>query len=135
MKISQLLQEGYSGYLVQNSEELLNLIPPRYPKVIAHHITYLFPAKPNQIPPEVDGKASIVAEYWDDDIGIQALKVKINDSTIRPDGKNFHITWSLDPSKGAKPYMSNLLFQDSFVNQRSIDPPIIVQIKPQYFTK
>jgi hypothetical protein len=135
MKIAQLLQEGYTGYLVQNSKELLNLIPPRFPKIIAHHITYQFPAKPNQMPPAVDNTVDIVAEYWDDDVGIQALEVVVNGNSIRPDGKRFHITWSLDPAKGAKPVMSNVLLQNPAANKRLIQPPIPVQVQSHFFAR
>jgi len=46
-----------------------------------------------------------VVGYVDDGEGLEALVVSVNGSTERPDGKIYHITWSLN--EGRKPVESN----------------------------
>lgn len=133
MKLTQIIQEGYTGYLVLNRDHLLNQIPPKFPKVIAHHITFQFPGNPDQLPPETS-QAFVVGEAWDDEMGVQALVVEIEGNSIRPDGKQYHITWSLDPSKGAKPVMSNKLLANSKTNFQKIEPPIPILIQSKFFS-
>ena len=135
MTFKEIIQEaysGYSGYLLQNTNSLFDLIPPRYPKKIAHHITHKFPAKKYELPPQINS-AYIIAEYWDDEMGVQAVEVALNGNNIRPDGKKYHITWSLNPEKGAKPVMSNKLLFMSTSQKRSIDPPIVISVEPKFF--
>ncbi len=74
-------------------EGLLAAIPPAYGKVYADHITYQL-AKPGESMPELD-KAEIIG-IADDGKGLQAAIVRINGSLERPDGKIYHVTWSLD---------------------------------------
>lgn len=78
---------------------LMAMFPPQYPKIYADHITLKMgginsttPARPEKV--EVIGRA-------DDGNGLEALIVKVNDELKRPDGKIFHITWSLRPDKMA----------------------------------
>ena len=76
--------------------------------------------------------ANIVAEYWDDEMGVQAVEVELDGSSLRPDGKKYHITWSLDPSKGAKAVMSNKLLMGTS-KKKLIDPPIPIDLEPKFF--
>ena len=43
----------------------------------------------------------------DDGRGVQALVVRIDCAVARPDGSTYHVTWSLDRSRGRKPVDSN----------------------------
>lgn len=86
-------------------QRLLVAIPPTYPDVVAHHVTYQFPATDQDpLPGAVVGLILGVSDNRD---SVQALVVSINGSTRRPDGGTYHITWSLDRAKGARPVDSN----------------------------
>lgn len=114
MTFENFVKSGYTAYKLSDSSrhELLQHFNPKYPEVIAHHITYKFPAKSNdELPPDV--KEAHVIGYENGD-GIEAVVVEINGSTKRPDGKLYHITLSLDRAKGKKPVHSNDLVSKSF---------------------
>lgn len=103
--------EGYTAYVLDNDtrDALLQRFPPKYPSVVAHHITVQFGVNPTtaEVPPEADVK---VVGYVDSGDGLEALVVSINGSTTRADNKTYHITWSLIPEK-YKPVNSNDLLQ------------------------
>ena len=80
---------------------LLDAYPPRYAHVIADHVTL---SVSGAEPPAQAGDAVIVGRA-DDGVGVEALVVAINGSTARPDGKVWHITWSL--AEGRMPRESN----------------------------
>lgn len=82
----------YTGWLVDpgDREALLARFPPRYPVVVAHHVTLESGAAPGRaLPTETSGE--IVGEA-DDGAGVQALVVSIGGTTDRPDGSTYHIT-------------------------------------------
>ncbi|RAK59109.1 hypothetical protein DJ021_04485 [Phenylobacterium hankyongense] len=91
----------YSGWLVDPADRarLLERFAPRYPLVVAHHVTQKFGDRAATPPTETAGE--IVGEA-DDGAGVQALVVRIGGSTDRPDGSTYHITWSLGPGRSAK---------------------------------
>lgn len=84
-------------------EELLARFPPKWPDVIADHVT-LESGSDAELPAPV--KAAIVGEISDGE-GLQAMVVAIDGTTDRPDGSHYHITWSLDRAKGRRPVESN----------------------------
>ena len=79
--------------------ELLQQFPPRYPRVDADHVT-LRRAPPDAPLPE-QAEAEIVGRA-DDGAGVEAMVVRLNGTTDRPDGSTYHITWSLGPARAAK---------------------------------
>ena len=86
-------------------QRLLARFAPRWPDVIADHVT--LDAKADvRTPLPSSVSAQIVGEF-DDGEGLQALVVAVDGSTDRPDGSTYHITWSLDRSRGRKPVESN----------------------------
>ena len=91
----------YTGWLLdpRDREALLERFPPRYPEVVAHHVTQKFGDRAAQPPSETHGE--VVGEA-DDGLGVQALVVRIAGSTDRPDGSTYHVTWSLGPGRQAK---------------------------------
>ena len=114
MTFESFVKSGYTAYKLSDSSrhDLLQHFKPKYPEVIAHHITYKFPAKStDELPPDV--KEAHVIGYENGD-GIEAVVVEINGSTKRPDGKLYHITLSLDRAKGKKPVHSNDLVNKNF---------------------
>jgi len=100
---------AYTGWELSGTDraQLLTLIAPAYPDVIAHHITARFgdTTMPDAVEAEVVG-------FADDGVGVQALIVKINGSVKRPGGGVFHITWSIDRAAGRKPVDSNAVIAE-----------------------
>ena len=80
--------------------ELLRQFPPRYAGIDADHVT-LASEVPPDAPPPPPAEAEIVGRA-DDGAGVEALVVRLNGRTDRPDGSTFHITWSLGPGREAK---------------------------------
>jgi len=102
--------------------------PPKYADFIGHHITYNPGAKKtDKIPHEP--KSVVVVGYADDGESIEALVVEVNGKALRPDGKAYHITWSIDRSKGRKPAHSNALVAQGFETVA----PIGIKAKPDIF--
>ena len=91
---------GFSGrgWLLPEADRaaLLEQVPPAYSRVVAHHVTF---APEDQPTPEAEGGE--VVGVADDGAGVQALVVRINGTTDRPDGSVYHVTWSLEPHRGA----------------------------------
>ena len=93
------MNQNYTAYVLdQSSRDVLEKrFPPKYPKFIGHHVTVQHPVeKDAELPPSAQLK---VVGYVDSEDGLEALVVAINGNSTRPDGKIYHITWSLDPAK------------------------------------
>lgn len=85
--------------------ELLQLFPPKFPDIIADHVTLAAKVARNApLPAPVAGE---IVGRIDDGAGVEALVVRIDGTTDRPDGSTFHITWSLDKAKGRRAKESN----------------------------
>ena len=114
------------GWLLpaEERESLLALVPPRYPRVVAHHVT-LRPGvrKDHPLPPETVGR---VVGLSDDGRGVQALVVEIGGTTHRPGGSSFHITWSLGP--GRRPVESNDAIRE--LGWTPLVPPRPIRLHP-----
>ena len=91
---------AYSAYVLtpQSRDLLLQHFPPQFDKIVAHHCTYAFPDKIT--PPTI--QSILVIGYASND-QIECLVVTIDGSFQRPSGGIYHITWSLDSEKNAKP--------------------------------
>jgi hypothetical protein len=125
------LSSYYTGWLLpdQARHKLLAMFPPLFPEVVAHHITYEFPAKPMSILPSAT--EAQVFGYATDGVSLECLVVAIEGTTERPDGKTYHITWSLDREKGGRPFKSNLVLARQGFER--VYPPITIPIIPQRF--
>ncbi len=101
----------YTAYVLteETREALLELYPPKYDKVIAEHITVDF-GVPEGTPLPEGSWIKVIGEADSKD-GLQALVVSVDGAYQRPDGKVYHITWSLDADK-YKPVDSNELIAD-----------------------
>ena len=119
-------QKGYAGYALDTSsrKKLVDKFPPRFSKLIAHHITTSYGVTADAIPPAAN---AYVVGYASAD-GIETLIVKINGSTKRVDGADLHITWSLDPSK-RKPVDSNKVIRNGW----TAVSPLRIRVTPQFF--
>jgi len=100
-------RRGYQAFELDaaSRSHLAKIFPPKFPEFIGHHITYAFGVMSSDPLPEAS-RIQVVG-YACDPEGIEALVVSIDGTTERPDGKTFHITWSLDRSAGFKPVNSN----------------------------
>lgn len=125
----QKLRKGYNGYLLteRGREHLLAHIDPMHPDVIAHHVTHEFGVY-ESLPPETRS-VRVTAVASND--RVQAAIVKVNGTTQRGDGSFYHITVSIDRSKGAKPVDSNDLIRDSR-NWTAVEP-FDVEVEPKFF--
>jgi len=94
------------GWKLDRSEraQLLARFPPHWPHVIADHVTLA--RVPRGMPPPGPVQAEIVGSV-DDGEGLQALVVRLDGTTSRPDGSTYHITWSLDRAHGREARQSN----------------------------
>lgn len=123
---------GYTAYVLDDHsrQQLAKRFPPKFPQWIGHHITYEFGVPKGS--PEQYGVSQTckVVGYAEGD-GIEALVVAIGGVTTRPDGKTFHITWSLDRSKGRKPVDSNKIIEQN--GYTKVDP-IVVHTTFEYLT-
>jgi hypothetical protein len=116
MKITEIKMNtnNYTAYVLDDSARntLLAKFPPKYPKVVAHHVTVQFgvPAD-TEVPPPANVK---VIGYADSGDGLEALVCTVNGKAEREDGKRFHITWSLDPTKYSPVDSNKLLASNKF---------------------
>jgi hypothetical protein len=103
---------------------LLNLFSSAYPDVIADHVT-LSSGTDKKRPPK-DTSAEIIGQV-DDGAGVQAFVVKIDGTTDRPDGSTYHITWSIDRSKGRKARDSNDVIRT--LGWQELEQPMPITLK------
>jgi len=82
-------------------ERLLELVPPRYDRTVADHVTRRPFHENNAQPPPAIANARIVGRA-DDGAGVETLVVALDGTTMRPDGGTGHITWSLAEGRTAR---------------------------------
>lgn len=108
-------------------EQLLSRLAPRYPQVVADHVTLRAGvAADAALPPEV---SALIVGRSDDDRGVEALVVEIDGMTDRPDGGTYHITWSL--AEGREAIESNNVI--GLLGWERVEPAIRVLLHPQRF--
>ena len=114
------------GWLLDDADRaaLLARFPPRWPDVIAHHVT-LASKTADPLPPEEAGE---VVGHVDDGMGLEALVVAIGGTTDRPDGSTYHISWSLDCAAGRTAKQSNDVLRER--GWEPINAPITIQLIP-----
>lgn len=109
-------------------EDLLGRFPPRYDDVIADHVTLRSNALDEPLPQAVDAR---IVGRADDEDSLECMVVTIDGTTDRPDGSTFHITWSLDKSKGREARESNKVLKERGWSR--IDEAVPVNIEPARF--
>jgi 8-oxo-dGTP pyrophosphatase MutT (NUDIX family)/ribosomal protein S18 acetylase RimI-like enzyme len=99
-------ETAYTAYVLTKAsrDSLLSKFPPKFPDVIAHHVTLQFGVPQDTAVPEA-AKIEVVGYAADD--SLEAVVVSVNGETKRPDGSTYHVTLSLDRTKGRKPVQSN----------------------------
>ena len=120
-----------TGWKLDEAERqvLLERFSPIFTDVIADHVT-LCTGTNSQTPLPSERRGEIVGEI-DDGVGVQALVVKIADTTERRDGRTYHITWSLDRARGRRPVESNDVIAK--LGWRSLPEPVPIRLKPARF--
>ena len=120
---------GYVGWLLPAAERnrLLDLFPPLFETVVAHHCTLEFGVLSTTALP-TDHTAQVIGESVDRS-GVQALVLEIGGTQQRPTGGIFHITWSL--ANGRKPVQSNhVIRQQGWICCN----PVTIALEPQFFS-
>lgn len=114
------------GWLLdeRDRETLLARFTPAWPDVIAHHVT-LASSTTDPLPTATAGE---IVGHVNDGQGLQALVVAIGDTTDRPDGSIYHITWSLDKARGREAKQSNDVLRARGFEQ--LDVPIPIRLTP-----
>jgi hypothetical protein len=123
---------GYEAFVLTEASRasLLEQFPPKFPDVIAHHITHRFGVhKPAEMPAPTPTSFEVVGYAADDSLEALVVRKRTAVGQNRPDGKPYHITWSLDRSKGRKPVDSNAVIANGF---EPIDKPVIVAAQFHY---
>lgn len=121
----------YTGYELseQSRNALAKIFKPKYPEFLGHHITKKFGTNnPDDVPEQP--KTAQVVGYADDGEGIEGLLVEIDGVSKRDNNSLFHITWSLDRSKGYKPVDTNKIIK----NATRLNNPIDIKVTPKLFT-
>lgn len=123
------MAKGYIAFELSDADRnsLSTVFPPNYSRWIGHHVTYKFGVS-DAAPLPVQPDAKVVG-YANSNDGVECLVVAVNGSTVRPDGRIYHITWSL--SDGRKPVESNNLLKSGFTK---LDSPIPVTLTPKFFS-
>ena len=109
-------------------EDLLRRFPPRYDDVIADHVTLQSNALDEPLPSAVEAR---IVGRADDEDSLECMVVTVDGTTDRPDGSTFHITWSLDKSKGREAKESNDVLREQ--GWTAIDDAIPVTVEPARF--
>lgn len=79
-------------------DALIAALPPKYARTVADHVTLSISDKTS---PEPIANAKIIGRA-DDGLGVEAMVVAFDGSTARPDGKVWHVTWSLAEARTAR---------------------------------
>lgn len=97
---------GFSHFVFVNDgrEQLLELLPPKYPNVLANHCTHDFGVTYAEHVGDsraFSSKPEIMTfyGYLDDGVGREYYLVDIDGKKNRPDGRLYHIAWSTGPEK------------------------------------
>ena len=108
-------------------QELLQQFPPRFERPVADHVTLVRGSDAVPLPTETIGE--IIGRAHDGQ-GVEAMVVRLGDTTDRPDGSIFHITWSL--AEGRDAVESNTILREQAWEY--FDLPMPVKLIPARFT-
>lgn len=120
---------GYVGWALHPDDRaaLLAAFPPAYEKVVADHVTL---GLTSQFEGALPGaRSGEVIGLADDASGVQALVVRIEGTTDRPDGSTYHLTWSLGP--GRRAVESNDVLRER--GWSPVAPPWPIRLEPRFW--
>ncbi len=108
-------------------DRLLELLPAKYERTIADHVTlHSGASEDSPLPPQVDSR---IVGRADDGKSLECLVVLIDGTTSRPDGSTYHITWSLGPGRKAKE-SNTVIREDGWTR---LDRAIPIRLEPAVF--
>lgn len=117
---------NYSGYLLADRDTVLAALAaagfaPAHPNVVAEHVTHTYPS-PDPAPPA--GTVTVVGYAADD--RADTLIVAVDGDVYRPDGRLFHLTYSL--ADGVRPVYAGELASVAYANGTwvRLDSPVPV---------
>ena len=111
----------------EQRKELLQQFPPKFSEVVADHVTLAARVRQSaELPSEEHGE---IIGRIDDGQGVEAMVVRIDGTTDRPDGSTYHITWSL--SRGRRAKESNDVI--ARLGWEDIELPMPVKLQPARF--
>ncbi|MES2095615.1 MAG: hypothetical protein V4459_02540 [Pseudomonadota bacterium] len=118
---------GFIGWKLDRRDRaaLLKRFIPSWADVVADHVTLAVGTEATPLPLAVDAK---VVGIVSDGEGLEALIVEIDGKIERPDGKTFHITWSLDRSRGRRAFESSSIIAK--LGYTRLEAPVAVQTFP-----
>jgi hypothetical protein len=124
------LTEMYHAFELHPDDrmKLLQAVPPTNPDIIAHHITHRMVKKGMPLPAQ-PSEVLITGRVEGD--GVQALLATVDGQTHAPDGRRYHITHSIDKSRGKKPFHSNQAILDN--PEIPLHTPVSVRVQPKEF--
>lgn len=119
---------AYTGYSLNDvSRSMLKvLFPPSHDRFIGEHITEVFGVGDNAKLPKPPNDVKVIGYYRNN--LVEFFTVSIDGKTDRPNGGKYHITWSINESKGAKPVDSN-----KYIELAEKIDPIPIEATPKLF--
>lgn len=121
---------NYTGYLLteESRKKLMELYPPTFSTFLGHHITEQFGVPSDTPAPHQPSSVKVVGYVRDDKV--EGFSVAIDGETNRASGGKYHITWSIDKDKGARPAHTN-----DIIGQAESIQPITITVTPKLFTR
>jgi hypothetical protein len=101
-----VLRDQYLAFNLSDAsrESLMQAFPPKFKRVICHHITLAFEPTSEAVEAMTEGfrgKKLRVVGYAADP-SLECFLVEVDGTTVRPDGAAFHITHSVAPPRQAR---------------------------------
>lgn len=128
----QKIRTGYVAVLLDEASrtKLLEALPPQFPDVAAHHVTVAYGIpKPDDELLGTKHMIKVIGHVQDD--SLETLVVELDGKLQRDDGKIYHITWSMDKTKGRKAMQSNDLIKSNGFTP--VEQPITIMGELQFF--
>lgn len=104
---------AYSGYEITDADRvaLLSKFPGMFPDFIGHHVTWEFGTNENSELPPADVRLFVSGHAYGY-VPAECLTITMrypdgSETVFRPDGRQLHLTWTIDRERGAKPVDSN----------------------------
>lgn len=122
------MSKGYIAYNLTESSraKLLSEFPPKFSKVVAHHITNIFGVDSSTPLPPIPKKVEVIGYACNDKIECVVVRVD-NKERRESDSKLMHIT--LSHSNEVKPVISNDLLMDA---EYTAVIPLEIEVVPTF---
>lgn len=105
-------------------QKILRRFPPKYPRVLAHHVTYYYGATSDREMPDI-AKVKVIG--YADDGYIEAVVCEVAGDLKSADGRIFHITISLDSAHRESKDSNKMLFKGDWERVS----PFFISVSPE----